>query len=76
MKLRNIKALSIAVLGVAAIGVASFNAFARPAYGYEKTYYSDAAKTEYAGSVTLMCTGTVFSDGVVTPYSDQFTFKC
>lgn len=76
MKLKNIKALIIAVLGVAAIGVASFNAFARPAYGYEKTYYSDAAHTEYAGSATLMCSGLRVSDGVVTPYFDQFTFKC
>lgn len=76
MKVQKIKALTVALLCVAAAGAASFNAFARPATGYETTYYTDASKTDYAGSRELLCSGRMLSDGVVTAYSDTISYRC
>lgn len=76
MKIKNTKAIVVAVLGLATAGVVSFNAFARPSYGYETTYYSDASRTDVVGSRELTCSGHSFGSGSVTSFYDTITFKC
>lgn len=76
MKMKNTKAILVAVIGATVAGVVSFNAFARPAYGYETTYYADAARTEMVGSRELTCNGRSFSTGITSPYFDTISYKC
>lgn len=76
MNTKKMKVVGFAILAVSTASFAALNAFARPAYGYEKTYYYDAARTEIAGTRELFCSGGGVSTGVVTNYFDTITFKC
>lgn len=76
MKLQKVKALGIALLCVGAASVASYSAVARPAYGYTKFYFSDASKTEAVGELEFMCSGSSWMEGVATPYSTTYTYRC
>ncbi|MBR7801623.1 hypothetical protein [Undibacterium fentianense] len=76
MKLKTIKVLSLAAICVAAVSAMSLNALARPAYGYTTFYFSDASKTEAVGELEFMCSGRSVMDGVVTPYTTTYTYRC
>lgn len=59
--------IAIATLAAAASGPA----LALPSHWREYEYYSDASYTEWVGSWGQTCAGTVYKEGVKTPYFIQ-----
>ena len=63
-------------LAAAAIVVSTL-AYASPAYDSHTIYYSDETHTVMVGDKYLSCSGRVYLDGVVTPYSEiRIGSKC
>lgn len=61
---------------IAVGAVAGSPAYALPAIGYERIYYSDATMSQEVGMRVLTCNGTRDAWGVVTPYMWELTEKC
>ena len=61
------KKILLAGLFTAATSSAAFAAY-YPSHYVEKEYYSDAAKTQYSGSLIQTCSGRYHSYGKITEY--------
>ncbi len=74
IKKRNIGLLLGLVILLSALAVAVVGAL--PAYETTKTYYYDAAHTQYAGEIIHLCNGQVIKYGVKTQYYTVYQEPC